>query len=399
MIINEQLERIYPEMVSWRRYLHEHPELSFQEVNTARFIAEKLEQMGIEITRNVGGHGIVGRLKGEKAGPVVALRADMDALPIQDEKDCAYASKISGRMHACGHDGHIAGLLGAAYVLSRMKEHLHGSILFLFQPAEEVNPGGAERMVAEGALDGVDVIYGVHLWSQFPVGKVYSVTGPMMAAADEFLIEISGKGGHGGVPQESIDSILVGSQLVVNLQTIVSRNVDPTSAAVVSVGSFHSGSSFNVIADRCKLSGTVRTFDEQIRRRIEERIHEITAHTCAMHGAQYEWNYIRGYPAVVNDATETQRFFRVAADLFGNEQVERSPLSMAGEDFSYYLQSIPGCYMFVGAGNPDKGIVAPHHHPEFDIDERSILHAARLMIHLSLDYMNEAWQTRSLAQE
>lgn len=393
--IDGMLEQIYPDMVRWRRYLHEHPELSFHEVNTSRFVADLLEQMGLEVKRNIGGYGVVALLRGNHDGPVVALRADMDALPIQDGKDCTYSSKVPGQMHACGHDAHTAGLLGAAKVLSLMKEELHGSIQFIFQPAEEVNPGGAEPMVAEGALVGVDVIYGVHLWTPFPVGKVYSVTGPMMAAADEFIIEITGKGGHGGLPHDTVDSVLVGSQLVVNLQSIVSRNLDPTAAGVLSIGSFHAGSSFNVIADQCMLNGTVRSFDENIRELIERRLEEITSQTCSMHGAEYRLDYKRGYPPVVNDATETQRFFKVAAELFGADYVEKSPLIMAAEDFSYYLQVVPGCFMFVGAGNPERGVTAPHHHPRFDIDERSMQQAARLLIQLSLDYMQESFHTRA----
>ncbi|NQX65606.1 amidohydrolase [Paenibacillus alba] len=381
------LQAIYDEMVAWRRYLHQNPELSFHEYRTAEFIANHLLSWDIEVRQGVGGNGVVGLLRGSKEGRTVALRADIDALPIQDEKNCEYSSLKSGIMHACGHDAHTSTLLGIAKVASQLRDQLKGNLVFLFQHAEEITPGGADAMIKDGALEGVDAVFGVHLWTPFQVGHVYSKGGPLMAAPDEFTIHIQGKGGHGGLPHQTIDSIYVASQLVVNLQSIVSRQVDPIEPCVVSIGSFHGGTSFNVIAETSVLSGTVRTFNAELRADVKQRVERIVASTCDMHQATYQLDYKLGYPTVVNDEKEAERFFSVGQSLFGEEAVHESPLIMAGEDFSYYLHHRPGCYMFVGAGNVEDGIIHPHHHPKFDIDEKSMLHAANLLIGMALDYM------------
>jgi amidohydrolase len=374
-----------PQMVSWRRYLHQHPELSYHERKTAAFVANHLQQWGLEVRTGVGGDGVVARLKGNGSGPTVALRADMDALPIQDEKTCEYASTYKGIMHACGHDAHTSTLLGVAKVMSEHAELLNGDVVFIFQHAEEQSPGGALSMIKEGALDGVDYVYGIHLWTPFPVGAAYSKPGPMMAAADEFIIVVKGKGGHGGLPHQTVDSVVIASQIVVNLQTIVSRNVNPTEPCVVSVGSFHAGSSFNVIAESAALNGTVRTYDADLRLEVKSRIERIVQQTCEMNGADYAFEYKMGYPPVVNDEVEAERFQRAGAKVL---PVHVAPLIMAGEDFAYYLHNRKGCFMFVGAGNPEKGIVHPHHHPKFDIDESSMRDAARLFIAMVADCQN-----------
>jgi amidohydrolase len=383
--IEDALRNQFPQIVSWRRYLHQHPELSFQETETASYIARELQAMGIETVTGVGGNGVLGIIRGAANGPTVALRADIDALPIQDEKTCEYSSKVAGTMHACGHDAHTAALLGVGSVLRGMVDKLAGTVILLFQPAEEVTPGGAIHMIADGALDGVDAIYGVHLWTPFPVGTAVARPGAMMAAADEFVVEVKGKGGHGGLPHQTIDSVMVASHLVVNLQTIVSRSTDPTLACVVSVGSIQGGSSFNIIAETTKLKGTVRTFDPELRSATKERVERILEHTCRMFQADYSIEYKLGYPPVINDNKEAGRFRKVAADLFGDQAVPECPLIMAGEDFSYYLQKVPGCFMFVGAGNPGKSTDYSHHHPRFDIDEEAMLHAGRLLIGMALD--------------
>lgn len=382
-----QIESLFSKMVEWRRHLHRFPELSFQEKQTSAFVARLLTEWGIEVRTNVGGYGVVGKIAGLHPGPTVALRADMDALPIQDEKACAYTSSVPGVMHACGHDAHTAALLGAAKLFSENRDRLHGNVVFLFQPAEEVSPGGAKPMIEEGALDGVDVIYGVHLWTPFPAGYVYSASGPVMAAADEFVIHIRGKGGHAGLPHETVDSIVIGSQLVVNLQTVVSRSIDPTEPCVISVGKIQAGTGFNVIAETCTITGTVRSFHTKTRDRIVERMRTICEATATMFGAEIKLDYKNGYPPVVNHPDEAERFQRVASELFGSEQVRRSPLIMAGEDFAYYVQRIPGCFIFVGAGNEAQGIAAPHHHPKFDIDESAMLQACKLLIGMTENYM------------
>ncbi|QGQ96961.1 amidohydrolase [Paenibacillus psychroresistens] len=386
MKLAEKINQLFPQMIQWRRYLHQHPELSYQESQTAAFVAGHLQQLGLQVQADVGGHGVIGLLVGDLPGPTVALRADMDALPIQDEKTNEYASQVPGVMHACGHDAHTSTLLGLAYIFSEMRSTLAGSIKFIFQPAEEVSPGGALPLIQNGVLDDVDVIFGVHLWTPFPVGKVYSKAGPFMAAADEFSVEIQGKGGHGGLPHETIDSVMIGAQLVTSLQTIVSRNVNPTEPAVVSVGSIHAGKSFNVIAERCSLLGTVRTFNSEVRDQIQKRMKDMSHSICEAYGASCEFDYKVGYPPVSNHAKEAERFFKVGKEIFGSEATLESPLIMAGEDFAYYLQKVPGIFMFVGAGNADKGVWAPHHHPSFDIDEESMRNAALLLAGMALDY-------------
>lgn len=385
MVGGDRLLELYPEMVGWRRHLHRHPELSYHEEGTAAFVAGKLEEFGIQVTRNIGGYGVVGDLEGPRKGPRIALRADMDALPIQDEKACDYASTVPGIMHACGHDGHVAALLGAAKWLSERREELSGSVRFIFQPAEELSPGGAAPMIEDGVLDGVDAIFGAHLWTPFPAGGIYTRSGPLMAAADEFVLDIIGKGGHGGLPHETVDSLVVASHLVINLQSIVSRNLNPVEPGVISVGSFHAGSGFNVIAERASLNGTVRSFSPGVRAQAQDRVAKVTADTCSMFGADFELDYKLGYPPVVNHPGETETVFRVAAGIAGADQVQESPLIMAGEDFSFYLEKVPGCFFFVGAGNAEAGITAPHHHPRFDIDERAILLSARVLAALAAD--------------
>ncbi|MBW7474195.1 amidohydrolase [Paenibacillus oenotherae] len=380
------LQSVYPDMVQWRRYLHRHPELSFHEKETSRWIAEQLQEMGCEVETGVGGHGLIAKIKGESKGPTVALRADIDALPIQDEKSCEYTSTVPGVMHACGHDAHTATMLGIAKYYRSQRHAFSGERRLLFQPAEELTPGGALGMIRDGALRGVDAIYGVHLWTPIPYGIVSSKEGPFMAAPDEIQIDITGQGGHGGMPHDTIDSIVVGAALVQGIQSIVSRNVDPLQPAVVSIGSFHAGTIGNGIAERCQLLGTVRTFNEETRDRIRERLETIVNQTAAMYGAAAKLEYRLGYPPVVNDEEEARRFFRVAAEQFGGGAVQRSEPIMIGEDFSYYLREKPGCFMFVGAGNEACGAVYPHHHPKFDLDERAMLQSAALMIAMAEDY-------------
>ncbi|OPG96356.1 peptidase M20 [Chryseobacterium mucoviscidosis] len=376
-------------MVEWRRHLHRNPEVSFHEEKTSSFVAGMLESFGVEVKQHVGGHGVIGSIRGDKPGPVVMLRADMDALPIQDEKDVEYASQQAVAMHACGHDGHISILLGTALYFSRHKHEIKGEIRFLFQPAEELLPGGALKVIADGGLEGVDVIYGIHLWTPLPVGVAASTPGPMMAAADDFYIEIKGKGGHGGMPQSTVDSLVAGSALVMQLQTVVSRSVDPLRPAVLTIGTMQAGSAQNIIAESCKMTGTVRTFDEETRSIMKERVHTVVAQTGAIYGAETQLNYIMGYPPVVNDEQETARFFREAVDVFGADHVQKSPMLMPAEDFAYYLQQIPGCFMFVGAGNPEKNAVYPHHHPKFDFDEDAMQNAVKLFIAMAKGYTAE----------
>ncbi|AQU78696.1 M20 family metallopeptidase [Planococcus faecalis] len=381
-----KLDKLYDEIVDIRRHLHEYPELSFEEVETAEYIALFHEKLGHEVRRNVGGNGVLAYLKGDKPGPTVALRADFDALPIQEQTDVPFKSKNDGVMHACGHDGHTASLLGLAKALNSMQSEIEGTIVFLHQHAEELPPGGAIAMIEDGCLDGVDVIFGTHLQAQMPLGEIGYRSGPLQAAPDRFDIKILGRGGHAASPHDTKDSIVIGGQLINNLQQIVSRRINPLESAVVSICNFEAKNPYNVIADTAEMTGTVRTFKEDIRSFIEEEIERVIAGTCLVSGADYEYTYTRGYPTTVNHEEETNFLAALASSVPGVEEVRETPPVMGGEDFSYYLQHIKGTFFFTGAQSPDNTEAYPHHHPKFDIDERSLLIAAKALGTAALNY-------------
>lgn len=321
----QRLDHMYPELVAFRREMHMFPELSYQEEKTPQTIATYLADCGIDVTANVGGRGVLGRLKGGKPGPTIALRADFDALPIQDEKTVAYRSQVPGVMHACGHDIHTAALLGTARVLSENKDELRGNVLFVHQFAEEALPGGAKAMIEDGCLDGVDVIYGAHVWSELPYGTVGVKEGYTMAGGDIFEIEIRGKGGHGAAPHLTVDPVVTGSQVVLNLQQIVSRKVDPLSPAVVTVGSFQTGEAPNIVPHTAKLSGTIRALDEDVRQSIEAELKAIVNTTCDAAGAKAVIRYTHGRPPVWNHPQEAKRVAACAERLPDVLRVEQKP--------------------------------------------------------------------------
>lgn len=393
MTILQQLERhteeVFDQAVSWRRYLHQYPELSFHEKRTSAWIEQRLEEMGCSVTRCQHNYGLIVTIKGDLAGPTIALRADMDALPIQDEKSVDYASKVPNVMHACGHDAHTSSLLAIAQFYVQRKHELKGERRLIFQPAEELAPGGAASMIAEGALSGVDVIYGVHLWTPLAYGKVTTKSGNFMSAVDDFSVEIQGLGGHGGVPHHTIDAIVIGSQIVQSLQTVVSRNIDPISPAVVTIGTFQAGQANNVIAERCLLKGTIRTFDERSREIAQNKVEKTIQKLCELHGATYRYELKKGYPAVVNDQAEANRVLEVARTIVGDENTEEAAPIMIAEDFAFYLKEVPGCFMFVGAGSEAAGAVYAHHHPRFDLDERSMKLAIRMLVEAAEHYANQ----------
>lgn len=376
----ERLEQIYSEMVEIRRDLHMNPELSFQEKRTPAFIAEYLRKLGMEVETGVGGNGVVGYLKGGKPGKTIALRADFDALPIEDQKHVPYKSTIPGVSHACGHDIHTAALLGTAKVLSEIKDELAGTIVFLHQHAEEVPPGGAVAMVADGCLDGVDEIYGAHVEVNFPIGQIAVKDGFVQAASDVFNITVNGKGGHAAEPHWCTDPLVIGSHLVVDLQHIISRSVDPLKPAVLTVGAFNSGTVHNVIPDKAYLKGTVRTYDKEIRDQVEYELKRMAQKTGEKYGAKIEVEYIRGFISLYNHPKETAFIKRLAADIVGEENVVLKPPDMGGEDFAYYVDAVPGSFFWVGGGNPELEAIYPHHHPKFDVDEKSMLLTGKVFI-------------------
>lgn len=385
----KRLEATYDEMVELRRDFHQYPELSFEEIHTPQKIADYHRNLGLEVRTEVGGRGVVATLKGGQPGKTVALRADFDALPIHEENDVPYRSQVDGVMHACGHDGHTATLLCLAKVLTEMKDELSGNIVFIHQFAEELVPGGAKPMIEDGCLDGVDAIFGTHLWSPFPLGTIGYRTGKVMANADRFDIEVIGKGGHGGMPHETVDAIVTASRIVSDLQQIVSRRVDPLKSAVVTVGSLHSGKAFNAVAEKAEISGTVRTFEPDIRDDIEEKIETMVKHVCFSSGADYRFSYERGYPAVDNHRDETELLIRSAEQVVHPEDIFEMEPVMGGEDFAHYLHHVPGTFFFTGARNDEIGANFPHHHARFNIDERAMLIAAKTLSSAAINYLKE----------
>ncbi|ARK31840.1 M20 family metallopeptidase [Halalkalibacter krulwichiae] len=378
--IEQAIESVTKEVIEWRRYLHQHPELSFQEEKTSQFVFDKLQSFGnLEVTRPTK-YSVMARLIGDQPGKTLGIRADMDALPILEENQSGYTSKTPGVMHACGHDGHTAMLLGAAKVLSTMKNEIKGEVRFFFQHAEEYFPGGAKEMVEAGVMDGVDMVIAAHLMSDLNVGKVGIGYGPMMAAPDGFWITIKGKGGHGAMPHQAIDSIAIGAQVVTNLQHIVARNVDPTDNVVLSIGKFVGGEAANVIANTVEMNGTVRSFDVKFRKMIPELMERVLKGITEAHGATYEFTYECGYLPVINDEEVTKLVEETVRDVYGEETVEIQKPKMGAEDFSAFQQKAPGSYFLIGARNEDKGIIYPHHHPRFDIDEDSLQYGVKIFV-------------------
>ncbi|WP_272446331.1 amidohydrolase [Aquibacillus salsiterrae] len=385
--IIEEMDKYYDEMVEMRRYLHQYPELSFQEEKTVSYIKNKYDQLGIPYQANVGGNGVIATLSGGKPGKKIALRADFDGLPIQDEKDVPYKSKVDGVMHACAHDGHTATLLTIAKIMKKYQTELPGTIVFVHQHAEELAPGGAKSIVDSGVLDDVDAVFGTHLWSNTPYGVIETSPKEFMAGADRFSIKIQGKGGHGAIPHQTKDAIVIGAQVVTNLQQVVSRRIDPLNTAVLSIGTFNAGSTFNIIADTCTITGTVRTFDPLLQNQIIDEMEKVIKGTCIGYDATYTFDYEKGYPPVVNHPKEAALVLEAAAMVEGVEKAINVVPSMTGEDFSYYLLKKPGAFFFTGA--QIEGNFQPHHHPKFDIDERAMVLAAKTLINIVALYQQK----------
>jgi len=378
--IRKEIAKLSDEIYNYRRQFHKYPELSFKEFKTSETISKYLKEFGIKHKKNVGKTGVVGEIY-FGPGPTIALRADMDALPMQEKGNLEYKSRNDGVMHACGHDGHMAILLGAAKALSENSTIKKGTVKFIFQPAEE-GGGGARYMIKDGCLNGVDEIYGLHLWNYQKYGEVGLKTGPVMASADMFDIEIQGKGGHGAAPQGTVDAIVVASHLITILQTIVSRNTNPLENTVLTIGKIKGGENFNVISDNVYLSGTTRAYSEKNRQMIKKRMKEIIEGVSKSFNAIIKINYKEGYPPTVNHDLPVKNVLRAAQNIVG-DQAKSPYLSMGGEDFSYYLQKIPGCFFFIGS-SPEKNDIlsTPHHCSHFNIDERSLLIGASVYLNL-----------------
>jgi len=378
---------IFDDLVRVRRDLHQYPELGFEEFRTSTIVAETLQQLGYEVQRGIGQTGVVGLLEGSQPGPTVMLRFDMDALPIQELTQGGYTSKTSGVMHACGHDGHVSMGLGLARILAGYQQQMTGTLKLVFQPAEE-GLGGAFAMIADGVLEDPrpDVVFAMHLWTGVPYGKIRTAIGPTMAASSVFTLTVQGKGGHGAAPHESIDPILAAAHIVTALQSIVSRNVDPQESVVVTIGQMTAGTTFNVIPDHATLKGTVRSYNNEIHHIIYRRILEMARSVSTAFRCTASMETVAIVPAVVNAVEPTEIVNKFARQIVGAENLIHSR-EMASEDMGYILEEIPGCYFFIGARNEEKGLIFPHHHPQFDFDERAMINGVATMAYAAANYL------------
>lgn len=377
-------EQKFSGMQEYRRHFHENPELSFQEKETSAYIQAVLERRGILFEAGVGGPwGIVARIKGEEPGPCIAFRADMDALGIREETNLPFSSRREGVMHACGHDFHMAALLGLAETLQEYREFVKGTVVFIFQFAEEIPPGGAGSMIEAGCLDGVDRIYGAHVDTQLPTGEIGVLEGPYMAASDSFFVDIKGGGGHGSCPYEAQDTMTTAATAILNINQIVSRLIDPLESAVISTCQIHGGVSYNVIPAKISLGGTIRTYKRETADFIRDEIERAVKAACSMYGTQYNYRFERGYPCLCNWERETAVVKR-AAERTGQYHCREIRPTMVGEDFARYLERIPGAFFRVGVRNQEKDAIYPLHHSHFQADETGLMAALELFLQIYL---------------
>ncbi len=388
--VKTEIQQEKEELIKVRRELHRIPGIRFDIKETSDYVAEKLRSFGLEVQTGIGKTGVVGLLRGKQAGKTIMYRSDMDALPIKEQNEVDYVSLHDGKMHACGHDGHISIALHIAKILAQHRDKLKGTIKFVFQPAEE-GAGGAELMVSEGVLENptVDAAIGLHIWNYLPVGKVALRPGPLMGSTDMFTITIKGTSAHGAVPQDGIDTILASSHIVTALQSIVSREISPLTPAVLTIGTINGGGAFNIISDKVEMSGTVRTLDPEIRKFIPKRMEEIIKGICDGFRADYEFNYMHRHPVVVNDEAMTTLVTDVAREAVGEKNVVIAEQTMVGEDMSFYLQQVPGCFFFLGGANKAKGLDYPHHNPRFNFDESCLQTGTEIGIKALLKYLSE----------
>lgn len=387
MTVKDLAKKYKQYAIDLRREFHMNPEPSMKEIRTSDRVVEELEKMGIECSK-VAGTGVVGIIKGNSEGKTVALRADMDALEVNEENEKEYKSKVKGLMHACGHDGHTAGLLTAAKILNEMKNEFSGSVKLLFQPGEEVAQG-AKKMIAEGVMEGVDGVFGIHIWNDAEVGKISVEAGPRMASAGIFKIDVIGKGGHGSMPHQGVDAVVVGSSIVMNLQSLISREISPLDPAVISVGMFNAGSRFNVIAGEAHLEGTTRCFSMEVNDSFEDMITRVAENTAKSYRAKVKVDYEQLVIPTINDPEMSAIAEGAVEKTSGKDALITYEKTTGGEDFSFFTQKSPGAFAFVGSKNEKKVDYFPHHHPKFDIDEDALETAAALYAQFAIDFLNK----------
>jgi amidohydrolase len=386
-MISQLIKQHESYVIALRRHFHQYPEPSWEEFQTSKYIKNELDKMGISY-KSVAKTGIVAIIEGNYSGKTVALRADMDALKVEEKNSIDYKSKNQNFMHACGHDGHMAMLLGAAKVLSESKDQINGTVKLLFQPAEE-RIEGARLMIEEGALDNVESIFGIHLWSNLDTGKVNCESGPRMASGDYIVIDIKGSGGHGSMPHQCVDPSIVAASFMLNVQGMTTRETDPLESLVFTFGEVSCGSRFNVIADKAHLEGTVRCFDPEIRKNLETQINRYGQNIAGAYGAEFCLDFNEGTPPTINDSKISKNVRDVAADFLDKEALVSMTKTTGSEDMAYYLEKIPGAIAFIGCKNSDKGIDFPHHHPQFNIDEDSLKIGTELYVRFAIDYLKK----------
>ncbi|HLH62253.1 MAG TPA: amidohydrolase [Ktedonobacteraceae bacterium] len=390
--LKSEIDELVPDMVAMRRDLHEHPELAFEEVRTSGIVAQRLRALGLEVQTGVAKTGVVGLLRGGASGPgakTIAIRADMDALPIYELNEIEYRSTIDGKMHACGHDGHTSMLLAVADILTKRRAELPGNVKFVFQPAEEVI-GGAGPMVKEGAMQGVDGVIGLHLISSYPLGRVGVRSGAVFASADKIILSVQGKGGHAAMPDTTVDPIVISAQIITALQTLISRETSPFSPAVITVGKISAGTAFNIIPETAEMQGTMRAYTPEHREKLIRRIGEVASGialalcgTCAV-------EVFDGCPPCINDPAMTAVVRKAAIAAVGEKKVGESEEVMLpfSDDMAYFLNAVPGCYFIVGARNEEKGAKYPHHHPRFNIDEDAMSVGVEVLARAALEFLH-----------
>ena len=389
--LSPSTEKCRDYVIGARRHLHAHPETSLEEVLTTAYLMRELDAMGIPYIKGEP-TGLVATIKGKKPGKTVALRSDMDALNILEKNEVSYKSQVDGKMHACGHDGHTAILLGAARILKDQMEELPGTVHLIFQPAEETGHG-AKILINTGTwYEETDNIFGAHLWSYLPTGKISLEPGQRMAATDRFQIKIQGLSGHGSMPHQTVDAVVVASAMVMNFQTIVSREYSPMEPLVVSVGSIHSGTAFNIISGEAVLEGTIRYFSKDIGKTIESSMRRIMESTADLYGASAEMIYTYNLPPVVNDEASSALAYEAASRILGEENIVLQEKTTGGEDFAFYLEHKPGCFVFIGSGNYEKGTDFAHHNDHFDLDEDVLLHGSALYAEYAISFLKKEAQ-------